>query len=299
MTTWFYGHAPQLKATSQGEAKGEPAAVTSVDAEAAAPAAAHGTSTDVAAGTPQSKPLGNMNGITGETWPHLPVATAAVMSHVSVTCAGDGGGPHPCIKDRPPLPSLYAASAAPSAAANRSDGSSSGCGSGSGDGSSNNSSRSTVDVDGAGDEAETGTIFVSIASFRDSECQHTLRDLFETALYPNRVFVGVVGQYDSSEDTHCFMAAPLPEKWAQQVRCLSIPAADARGPCWARHWAAQLHKGEMFYLQIDSHMRFRPNWSETYTSAILDVACLTRCFVSVRVVMSLHLQFLYLILNAH
>lgn len=56
-------------------------------------------------------------------------------------------------------------------------------------------------------------IFVSIASFRDSECQHTLRDLFSTALWPCRVFVGLVGQYDAVEDGHCFSEAPFPACW--------------------------------------------------------------------------------------
>jgi len=34
------------------------------------------------------------------------------------------------------------------------------------------------------------------------------------------------------------------------------------GPCYARHLAQMLHRGERYVLQIDSHMRFRPNWDE-------------------------------------
>jgi hypothetical protein len=175
------------------------------------------------------------------------------MSHVSVTCAGDGGGPHPCIASRPPLPLVYgtapAADPAAATAATASD-DPRGCG----------TPATAAAAAAAADEAATGTIFVSVASFRDPECQHTLRDLFDTAKHPHRVVVGVVGQYDAAADAHCFTAAPLPAKWAAQVRCLSLPASAARGPCWARHWAMQLHRRETFYLQIDSHMRFRPNW---------------------------------------
>jgi|MDSY01.1.fsa_nt_gb hypothetical protein len=122
-----------------------------------------------------------------------------------------------------------------------------------------------------------GTIFVSIASFRDSECQHTLRDLFATAADPSRISVGVIGQYEYNakddtsreaanrvpykyDDTDCFVAAPLPASWAKRVRCMNFDWRDAEGPCWARHLAQKLWRGEDFFLQIDSHMRFRPNW---------------------------------------
>ena len=134
------------------------------------------------------------------------------------------------------------------------------------------------------------TIFVSIASYRDSECQHTLLDLFATAYNPYRVFVGVVGQYKfqnhetistisnlgvSQEGMHedddccCFTASPLPVEWATQVRCLNISWNDAKGPCWARHLAQKLWAGEEFFLQIDSHMRFRPNW-DSYLVGLIE-----------------------------
>lgn len=65
-----------------------------------------------------------------------------------------------------------------------------------------------------------------------------------------------------------------------QVRILRIPSRDAAGPCWARHLAQSLwqvrllcrlavfhvvtwvvlQKGEDYFLQIDSHMRFRKGW---------------------------------------
>mmetsp|Transcript_26313 Transcript_26313/g.49997 ORF Transcript_26313/g.49997 Transcript_26313/m.49997 type:complete len:289 (-) Transcript_26313:2815-3681(-) len=34
------------------------------------------------------------------------------------------------------------------------------------------------------------------------------------------------------------------------------------GPCFARHLCQTLHRDEDYVLQIDSHMRFRPNWDE-------------------------------------
>ena len=35
---------------------------------------------------------------------------------------------------------------------------------------------------------------------------------------------------------------------------------EAAGPCWARHLAQGLWQGEDYFLQLDSHMRFRPGW---------------------------------------
>ena len=73
-------------------------------------------------------------------------------------------------------------------------------------------------------EVEAGSIFVSIASYRDSECQHTLMNLFKTAMRPHRVYVGLVWQYCQEEDADCFRQA-LPPQWAKQVclsECLSV-----------------------------------------------------------------------------
>lgn len=59
------------------------------------------------------------------------------------------------------------------------------------------------------------TIFVSIASFRDPECQWTVKDLFEKANDPSRVYVGICWQYDkeNSEDSNCFLEKyPFPKQ---------------------------------------------------------------------------------------
>lgn len=65
-------------------------------------------------------------------------------------------------------------------------------------------------------EVESASIFVSIASYRDSECQHTLMNVYKTAMRPQRVFVGLVWQYWEEEDVECFSQA-LPSPWAKQV----------------------------------------------------------------------------------
>ncbi|KAF0697729.1 Aste57867_11615 [Aphanomyces stellatus] len=105
------------------------------------------------------------------------------------------------------------------------------------------------------------TIFVSIPSFRDSECAPTLQHLFATAACPARVVVGLCLQHADDDDT------AFVDKYGAQVRVTRMHHTDATGPCLARHAAQQLWRGERYHLQIDSHMRyeslvrsFRPHW---------------------------------------
>ena len=106
-------------------------------------------------------------------------------------------------------------------------------------------------------------IFVHIPAYRDRECQWTLRDMFERARHPDRVFAGVCWQTVPEEDADCFQIRPHPA----QVRTADFHAREARGLGWARAKAQALWQGEEFSLQIDSHMRFADDWDE----AMLDM----------------------------
>jgi hypothetical protein len=99
-------------------------------------------------------------------------------------------------------------------------------------------------------------IFVIIPSYRDPECQWTVRDLFAKAQYPDRVTVGIAWQLDSSEDAHCLVHETRPA----QVRSLIFPPQKSFGCSWARHQCLRLWHGEEYALQIDSHMRFVDAW---------------------------------------
>jgi hypothetical protein len=101
-------------------------------------------------------------------------------------------------------------------------------------------------------------IFVQIASYRDPECQWTLKDMFEKAAHPDRIFAGVVWQYVPAEDRHCFEVKARPA----QVRTERFNARFSKGVCWARSLAQKLWQGEEYTLQVDSHTRFEPGWDE-------------------------------------
>lgn len=113
------------------------------------------------------------------------------------------------------------------------------------------------------------SIFVSIPSYRDPECQHTIRSVFASAEFPDRVFVGVCMQYDRVKDTECFNSG-VPLCRPNQVRVMHVDYQDAKGPAWARSMVEKMWNKEDYILQLDSHMRLRPNW-DTYLIKALSV----------------------------
>lgn len=110
-------------------------------------------------------------------------------------------------------------------------------------------------------------IFVAIASYRDTECQWTVKDLFEAANFPDRVNVGICWQFDAEEDQACFLeSCPRPE----QVQRVNVALEDARGACWAKARALSLATDEAYILLIDSHMRFAKGWDQQMISMLAD-----------------------------
>ena len=107
-------------------------------------------------------------------------------------------------------------------------------------------------------------IFVSIASYRDRECSKTIHSLFANAASPSNVFVGVCEQNKGKKEG----CACCPQ-YDAQIRFKHLSYKDAKGPTFARYWCSLLWRGEELYLQIDSHMKFVPNWD-------------TKCFQMIR-----------------
>ncbi|MFM9913468.1 MAG: GlcNAc-transferase family protein [Methylophilaceae bacterium] len=111
-----------------------------------------------------------------------------------------------------------------------------------------------------------GTIFVSIANYRDNEAPRTLRDLYANAAQPERIFVGVFSQVIPEEDGDCLPADGFPPN---QVRQLYIHADEGLGACWARsRILTELYQGEDYILQIDSHSRFVPGWDNGFIAML-------------------------------
>lgn len=110
------------------------------------------------------------------------------------------------------------------------------------------------------------SIFVGIASYRDTETQWTLADLFRKATHPDRIVVGICWQFVPGEDDDCFKVETRPDR----QRVVKFHASESQGACWARHQVQKLWHGEDYILQIDSHMRFVEGWDEKCLATLAD-----------------------------
>ena len=114
---------------------------------------------------------------------------------------------------------------------------------------------------------ESESIFVSIASYRDPQCAYTLFDLFDKAACPFRITVGVCQQnytavdQDAGEKYKSMARDSGVHDFSHHIRIMRMSAEQAQGPMYARHLIEKhLYRGEKYYLIVDSHMLFTPNW---------------------------------------
>lgn len=98
-------------------------------------------------------------------------------------------------------------------------------------------------------------IFIQIASYRDKQLIPTIRDLLQNSHNPENLTFGICWQHDETESLDEFKDDP-------RFRIIDIPYQDSKGCCWARNLTQSLYKGEKYTMQIDSHMRFIPNWDQ-------------------------------------
>ena len=96
------------------------------------------------------------------------------------------------------------------------------------------------------------SIFISIASYRDPELERTIRSAIDNAAHPEDLYFGVVLQELEKFEPDL--------SWVANLRLTKIHPRDARGAGFARAYGMKLYNGEDYYLQIDSHTMFHPNW---------------------------------------
>mmetsp|Transcript_49042 Transcript_49042/g.52942 ORF Transcript_49042/g.52942 Transcript_49042/m.52942 type:complete len:621 (+) Transcript_49042:158-2020(+) len=121
-------------------------------------------------------------------------------------------------------------------------------------------------------EEKLETVYISVASYRDPECQPTVEDIFLRAEHPERLRVAVIEQRVKEEDDETIpnCGQPLkpcsedPEqamcKYGHLVDVFVVPAILSVGPVFARHLASRMYRGEYFAMQVDSHVRFIEHW---------------------------------------
>jgi len=110
-------------------------------------------------------------------------------------------------------------------------------------------------------------IFIQIASYRDPQLIPTIKSALENAKKPNNLVFGIARQYhpdDKFDDLSEYSGD-------ERFRVLDIPYNESKGACWARNQIQQVYDKESYTLQIDSHMRFAPNWDVEMIKMVKDL----------------------------
>jgi hypothetical protein len=116
-------------------------------------------------------------------------------------------------------------------------------------------------------------IFVSIASFLDSELRPTVERLLSNAKNPENIFVFVFSQ--NEDDSHPDLET-LFSQYGGTLNYTKINYRHTRGVCWVRaEILKNLTQEYKYYLQLDSHMAFAHEWDavlkEDYQRALNEV----------------------------
>ena len=77
------------------------------------------------------------------------------------------------------------------------------------------------------------TIFISIASFIDTDLRNTILSCINQAKYPENLSFGVVLQYNNEEETNKRCIDDLIEKY--NIRIKKYWFEESQGGCWARN----------------------------------------------------------------
>jgi hypothetical protein len=127
---------------------------------------------------------------------------------------------------------------------------------------------------------DDGSIYLSLATYRDENCLNTVTNAFGKAKNPDFLFVGLVQQNchgecksgilaggkveDVDPDPNCYKLyceGEGKERCANgQVRLLDIDEPESLGPYAARFFASKMWYGEQWFMQTDAHMTFRQDW---------------------------------------
>ena len=102
------------------------------------------------------------------------------------------------------------------------------------------------------------SIFIQLAAYHDHELGRTINDCIQKSS----------GEYDIKFGVHlCYYKndeISIPN--LKNVKIKKVMAPEGLGVGYARCMANQFYNNEDYYLQIDSHTRFAPNWDKDFIS---------------------------------
>jgi len=142
-------------------------------------------------------------------------------------------------------------------------------------------------------QIQIGSIFISLTSFRDSKrCGETLLSIFQNALHPLNVTIGLVEQNHPFEDTtniynnkinnnkndqnrdcveyYCHLQQKLHTStstsscpYQDQIKSIQLSSYSAKGPSFARALSQRkLLSNEQYCMSIDSHSKLIQHWDD-------------------------------------
>ena len=106
----------------------------------------------------------------------------------------------------------------------------------------------------------SGILEISIASYRDPQLLPTVRSAWNNAKHQDKIRFSIVSQGEDSEHPDLSF---IPEN---QIRYQKFHWSESKGVCWAREIAMK-DLNSTYFLQVDSHSRFVPDWDEKIIKA--------------------------------
>jgi GT2 family glycosyltransferase len=97
------------------------------------------------------------------------------------------------------------------------------------------------------------TIYIGMPSYNEPYLEFTIKQIFEKAEFPERIFVGVWAHNNDNQDISFL-------KKYQNIKYSELHYPTVLGTNFARANALSFYTNEDYYLQIDPHMIFKKNW---------------------------------------
>jgi hypothetical protein len=111
------------------------------------------------------------------------------------------------------------------------------------------------------------SIFISIASYQDPLLVSTIFSAYKSAQNKDQLIFSVCDQSDSGIKVEEI-------EFRSQIHYEHVDPLFSKGPCWARHRAQSFFNNEDYFLQIDSHTQFAPNWDRTFIDQLSKISSL-------------------------
>ena len=108
------------------------------------------------------------------------------------------------------------------------------------------------------------SIFISIASYQDPLLVSTIFGAYNNAHDKSSLVFGICDQSDKPIDISSF-------NFKNQIHYDYVEPLLSKGACWARHRIQNFFNNEDYYLQIDSHTQFLPNWDKQFISEVTKI----------------------------